>query len=257
MKDEPLAAREEAAIQGALRRIFTPPAVVPLPPAALAATGRGRARPARSAQRAWLARALVASAAGLAVLWLVARDPRPERREHIGELARGAPDGGPPAETSALRPAAEGALAGAGTPPARSPGAGSDLARLYADATRGRASMATCAAPGDLDAVRSELAERCGEPVFLRPEAAGILQGPFGSEELPGGTLLTGFPEGPLGEPSVLVAECDSGQRVCLDSGLPSSGPLHAFHARVGGIVLTEITPRDEPWLLELFDVHD
>jgi hypothetical protein len=139
----------------------------------------------------------------------------------------------------------------AGAPPARA-----DLERLYASLTRERAAMATCSGPEELESVRSELSERCGMEVYLRPEAAGLLQGPFGSPELPGGTLLTAYPEGPLGDPSVLLAECEGEGGSWLDSGLAmgSAGELRAFHARVGSIVLTEITPRSEPRLLQLFD---
>jgi len=247
MNDELRTRREDEAIEAALRRLFTPPADVRVPPELLVEA----ADPVRPRRRLRFVTALVASAAGLACLWLVVRNQLPEPRAELARAPAVAPTGLRPAEA----PRATGAPGAPGAPGAAVAAAVADLERLYASVTRERAAMATCSGPEELEAVRSELSERCGEDVYLHPEAAGLLQGPFGSPELPGGTLLTAYPEGPLGDPSVLLAECEGEGGSWLDTGLAvGPGELRAFHARVGSIVLTEITPRSEPRLLQLFD---
>lgn len=267
MKESRDTTREDAAIDAGLRRLFVPPERVVVPEAVLARASR-TANGSVASERGvpWLrsAAAVLACAAGLGALWLAVRGALPAplaTTAPVERVARGttdpqeAPGSGEPTAALPLGPGAGPAAAGAGLAAAAraSLPSGWNPERLYAEATRAGEAMATCSGP-ELDLVRSALGERCGPLLRLQPEAAGLLQGPFGSAELPQGTVLTGYPEGPFGEPSVLVAECDGSQACCLDGLVADSGALRAFHARVGDLVLTEITPRAEPRLLQLFE---
>ena len=90
-----------------------------------------------------------------------------------------------------------------------------------------------------------------GPDVALRPEAAGLLHGPFASLEWPTGTILTGSSEDVT---SVLVAERDSTQDCCVRMRLAADSGLKIFSWSVGGLALTEITQHDEPRLLPFFE---
>lgn len=279
----------DQAIERSLRRLFTPPEHLPLPPVLerLSTTPR----PSAAARGLRLVLAGAAVAAGLAGLLLLVRgqdDGRPEERLARGPQGLRAPEAqeasvaplvatapgpipdGPSDPQTARRPSAPlGASDPSPPSPDASPGSSPGpalLERLYADATRGRAAMAVCSAPDELDVLRRGLAERCGQELFLRPEAAGVLQGPFGSAEWPGGTVVTGFPEGPGGAPAVVLAECEgfglapfasASETGGIGTGAGESGAgvaLRTFVARVGDVVLTEITPLEEPRLLAYFD---
>ncbi len=267
MKESRDTTREDAAIDAGLRRLFAPPERVVVPEAIQARASRtahGSVASERGAPWPRQAAAFLACAAGLGGLWLAVRaalpaplaTTAPVERIALGTTGpQAVPGSGEPAVALPLGPGAGEASAGAapGAAARASLPSGWNPERLYAEATRAGEAMATCSGP-ELDLVRSALGERCGQLLRLHPEAAGLLQGPFGSAELPQGTLLTGYPEGPLGEPSVLVAECDGSLACCLDGLVADSGALRAFHARVGDLVLTEITPRAEPRLLQLFE---
>ena len=111
-----------------------------------------------------------------------------------------------------------------------------------------RSSAVSCGAE---DRLAERLEESYGQDMELRPEAIGLLHGPFGSPEWPTGTILTGFPEN---KTSVLVAERDSTLTCCMRMQLPESSGLRLFTWRVGGLVLTEITPLAEPRLIACFE---
>jgi anti-sigma factor RsiW len=131
-----------------------------------------------------------------------------------------------------------------------------DLASLYARAVHMQTPVDSCAEPEDPSArqLQLALASRHGEEVELCAEASDVLYGPYRLEEWPSGTVLTGFPDGPGGAPSVVVAETDARFRCCVAIDLPAESELNLFTWRVGKLFLTEITPHREPRLLQCFD---
>jgi hypothetical protein len=226
-------------IDEALRRHFAPPASL--------ATLAARSRPRRAWRRGpWLALAAVAVAAGLAGLGWWGRAVTPAAREEqpvAPEVADQTAPADVPTFCRVVGPVVEGAV-GLGT--TRAP----DLARLYHD-------MDACQATADSSACGAgdELAERLsatyGEPLGLRPEAAGILHGPFGSEEWPTGAIVTGQADGAT---SVLIVDRSATLDCCVRPRLPEDSGLREFHWQVGELVLTEITPGREPRLLAYFE---
>ena len=245
MEDFRTEEQQQAAIDAALRRRFEPPASVRVPEELLPQ----RERPAPHSEPlgggAWGWRISLAAAAVLAGFLLLTRpDGVPSQDEgRVASRTTEALDEAGEVATGSLRK----------LPPLSSP----DLELLYADATKnGEQSASMCAAPDELEAVRNELTRQCGTGFSVRPEAAGVLQGPFTSAEWPTGTVLTAYPEGPQGRASVLIAECEASLACCLDARLPEEGPLQVFSSRVGDLVLTEITPLDEPRLLAYFEAR-
>lgn len=124
-----------------------------------------------------------------------------------------------------------------------------DLETLYSEATALAAdrSLSVCGAGGELAGV---IESSYGQRVNLRTEAEGRLQGPFASTQWPTGVILAG---GSAEAPAVLVAERDSIHDCCLALQLPEDSHLKLFTWRVGDLVLTEITPLEEPRLLDSF----
>jgi hypothetical protein len=102
----------------------------------------------------------------------------------------------------------------------------------------------------DGDDLGARLAGIYGQPLELRPESAGLLHGPFGSDEWPTGTIVTGPAAGLT---SVLVADRDATLACCVQMNLPDDSGLHLFTWQVGEVVLTEISPFAEPQLLHYF----
>ena len=125
-----------------------------------------------------------------------------------------------------------------------------DLARLYRD-------MESCqrdtgaAACGLDDRLAERLSATYGQPLALRPEAAGRLHGPFGSDEWPTATIVTGTCEE---RTTVLVADRDATLACCVRMQLPEDSGLQLFTLRVGEVVLTEISPLSEPRMLPYFE---
>ena len=116
------------------------------------------------------------------------------------------------------------------------------------DACQRESSAASC---GDGDFLAERMSETYGAPLEIRPEAEGLLQGPFGSDEWPTGTIVTGT-NGSL--TSVLVADRDETLTCCVRWDLPEDSGLNLFTWRVGEVVLTEISPFEEPHLLTYFE---
>src|SRR6185503_15119432 len=125
-----------------------------------------------------------------------------------------------------------------------------DLERLYhdMDACQRDSSQAAC---GKSDFLAERLSETYGQPLALRPEAAGRLHGPFGSDEWPTATIVTGTSDG---RTTVLVADRDETLACCVAiMQLPEDSGLNLITWQVGEVVLTEITPFAEPRLLTYF----
>ncbi len=222
-------------IDAALRRHFVPPASL--------ATLAAHSLPPRKARfLPWLALAVSVAATVALLLW--ARRTATERRaDHSAErLAAGVPL---PAESTFCR------LVGPlldGQPELglmHSP----DLERLYRDmdACQGETSTAAC---GTSDFLAERMSATYGQPLALRPEAAGRLHGPFGSDEWPTATIVTGTSDE---RTAVLVADRDTTLACCVRMQLPDDSGLHLFTLQVGEVVLTEITPYGEPRLLAYF----
>ena len=228
-------------IDASLRRLFVPPADLAeristgLPatpePASPAVTRSIGPRPLRRS-----AALLAAVAAGL-VLWFV--------------LGRG----GAPVPVEVAPAAEEAVICHVGPlfdadPPVGLPGE-PDLDALYREA-RGFADQGNrgCSSSDDL---AGALASAYGTQVEMQPGTANLLQGPFSSAEWPTGTILTGFPEDRM---AVLVADLESTHTCCVHPAIPEDSSLKTFTWRVGGLVLTEITPLSEPRLLEYFQVQ-
>jgi len=125
-----------------------------------------------------------------------------------------------------------------------------DLARLYHDmeSCQGASSTAAC---GLDDQLAERMSVTYGQPLALRPEAAGRLHGPFGSDEWPTATIVTGTSED---RTAVLVADRDATLACCVQMRLPENSGLSLFFRQVGEVVLTEITPLSEPRLLPYFE---
>jgi hypothetical protein len=127
-----------------------------------------------------------------------------------------------------------------------------DLERLYREVVEcDGATTPSLMACGAADRLDSRLASTYGEHVKLKASAAGVLHGPFSSKEWPTGTILTGFPED---RTAVLVAERISTLDCCLSPRLSQESGLNLFTWQVGDLVLAEITPLEEPKLLDCFE---
>jgi len=224
-------------IEASLRATFR----VPERPGAAAGRVVAAASPP-AARLAWRRRAAALLAAA-AVVVLVARfavDGAPQ------PTAPSPGEPGGPGASGALCPV--GPLASVGTDGAPMRVASPDLATLYDEAVAfSRPRTLVC---GPRDDLAGALAANYGEAIVLRPEAANMLHGPYASAEWPTGTILTGFPEE---HTAVLVAELDATHRCCIRPELAPDSGLQTFTWRVGGLVLTEITPLAEPRLLEYF----
>ncbi len=234
--DERPADELERRIEQALRRRFEPPATLAgLPARALAS------RPRAPRLRPWIVLAALAAAA---LAWLLPWGGARERESaHAQRVAGLQPV--PASSGSACR---LGPLEPAGLRPGQvySP----DLVQLYSamDACQRSAAALPCS---DNDDLAARLAATYGDEIELHPEAVGFLQGPFGSADLPTATILTGTSEN---HTSVLVAERGATLDCCLCMNLPEDSGLRMFTWEVGDLVLTEITPLDEPRLLQFFE---
>jgi hypothetical protein len=162
-------------IDAALRRHFDPPGDLD--------TLAARTLPRRTRVAPWVALA-VALAAG-ALLYLALRPPRtasPARPDRAAEdVARGILV----AEPTFCR------LVGPLRDGQPEPGLvhSPDLERLYRDMDNCQHDAASC---GEGDFLAERMSATYGQPLALRPEAAGRLQGPFGSDEWPTATIVTG-----------------------------------------------------------------
>jgi hypothetical protein len=241
MNDPRLPDALDRRIDDALRRRFAPPATLD--------SLVGRARPRADRRRVpWtLVLAATATAASLAmVAWALTRtrSAAPTSLEVVHRRgARAEPLVAEAIFCRIIGPVIEG-LPEDGT--LHSP----DLVRLYRD-------MEACQreVPGDACAdqdLASFLRSTYGQAFELRPEAAGVLQGPFGSDEWPTGTIVTGPSNWPTS--SVLVADRGTTLDCCVRMKLPESSGLNVFTLQVGEVVLTEISPATEPWLLSYFE---
>jgi hypothetical protein len=217
-------------IDAALRRRFAPPPD-------LSRLAERVARPRTEPRRGpWLALLALAALAFL-VLRLVLPAPPPER------APAKTPDPGGLELCSLVGPLQE---------TAAEPGAvhRPDLGRLYRemDACQ-RSSMPAACDEGDRLAERLSLTY--GQAVVLRPDASGHLHGPFGSADWPTGTIVTAT----LAEhTAVLVADRDATLACCVHPRLAEGSGLRTFTRAVGSLVLTEITPLEEPALLAYFE---
>lgn len=234
---EPVPDELDRRLEQALRRRFEPPAsLAELPARVLAHTPRRwRAAP-------WLFLAAVAAAA---LAWLAPWRGAPVRRSvrpsFPQQIARA-----PESRALVCRPS--GPLESPDGRPERvhSP----DLAQLYAtmDACQRFADALPCR---ENEGLAERLQETYGAEIELRPDAVGFLQGPFASADWPTATILTGTSEE---HTSVLVAERDATLDCCLCVDLPQDSGLRLFTWQVGDLVLTEITPFDEPRLFQFFE---
>jgi hypothetical protein len=125
-----------------------------------------------------------------------------------------------------------------------------DLERLYHDMSACQLDSSAVAC-GTSDSLADRMSATYGQPLALRPEAAGRLYGPFGSDEWPTATIVTGTSDD---RTAVLVADRDATLACCVRMQLPEDPGLHVFFSQVGDIVLTEITPLAEPRLLPYFE---
>lgn len=221
-------------IDAALRRHF------PLP-AELETLG-ARSLPRRKRRFSWLAVTLAVAASVLLLFWVSRLTTRPE-----AELAVELAGGGTPFQFDLSFCRLVGPLV-EGQPEAglvHSP----DLERLYRDmdACQGDTSTAAC---GTSDFLAERMSATYGQPLALRPEAAGRLHGPFGSDEWPTATIVTSTSDA---RTAVLVADRDSTLACCVRMQLPDESGLHLFTLQVGEVILTEITPFAEPRLLAYF----
>jgi hypothetical protein len=224
-------------IEEALRRRFPAPAAL--------GTLAERARPRRGARQApWTALA-AAAAVLLGLLWWgrARTADGPASAPGPDPLVEHAPAPTPAAFCRVVGPVVEGV-----------PGLGAfqspDLARLYHDMDACQESSESTAC-GQGDDLAQRLSATYGQPLELRPEAAGLLHGPFGSQEWPTGTIVTGRAGG---ETSVLVADLGTTLECCVRMRLPEDSGLQLFTWQVGELVLTEITPSREPRLIAYFE---
>lgn len=224
-------------IDEALRRRFAAPASLD--------TLAQRARPRRGVRPGpWLALA-AAAAVLLGLLWAsrgrAVATPRPARGRLV--VAERTPPADVPSFCRIVGPVMDGQ-------PSLGPGHSPDLERLYRDMDACQASSDSSAC-GSGDDLAQRLSATYGQPLELRPEAAGLLHGPFGSEEWPTGTIVTGQTDGGT---SVLVADRGATLECCVRMRLAEDSGLHLFTWQVGEVVLTEITPSAEPRLLGYFE---
>lgn len=126
-----------------------------------------------------------------------------------------------------------------------------DLERLYHDMDACQLDSSSGATCGASDNLAERMSATYGQAIALRPEAAGRLHGPFGSDEWPTGTIVTGTSDD---RTAVLVADRDATLACCVRMHLPEDSGLRFFVLRVGEVVLTEITPLAEPRLLPYFE---
>lgn len=228
-------------IDAALARRFAPPASL----ATLAA--RARPRPRIRPLVLWLAAAAALAAIGLRV---VLRRAAPVVRNGIVEVRRTVLD---PLASEPSFCSLVGPLEDARGEPGRVHNP--DLANLYRDMDAcQRSSLAVACGENDLLAER--MSATYGQELGLRPEAAGLLHGPFASADWPTGTIMTGtiVTAGSPDQTAVLVADHDTTLDCCVRMKLAESSGLHMFTWQVGEVVLTEITPLAEPRLLSFFE---
>jgi hypothetical protein len=259
LAEEARAARD---VDDALRRRFAPPE----DPAEFAPGLIARNEPVLAPKRAaesgtspWPAAAMLAGAAGIVALLQVGSAP--ERAvdpvdpvDRVDTVAAATPP--PPLAVDRFANAPEWSLDSC-VGPLRTADPERDLARivrpdietLYQQATRWTSAPEWNACTDEQELVGA-LAASYGETVALTPEASNVLQGPFASEEWPTGTVLAAHPDDAT---VVLVAERDTTHRCCVRLEVPEGSDLQLFTWRVGGLVLTEITPFTEPRLLGYF----
>lgn len=231
-------------IDAALRRQFALPASLD--------TLAARTRPRRAARHLpWMLLAAAAALLVSALLWRADRtDPAPARPpSQMAELVADVvvePASPVPAEPPFCR--LIGPLLDGQPEPGRM--LRPDLVRLYneMDACQRDSSDAACGS-GDLLAER--MSASYDQALELRPEAAGLLHGPFGSDEWPTGTIVTGTSDE---RTAVLVADRGSTLECCVHMEMPADSGLRMFTWQVGDVVLTEITPLEEPRLLRYFE---
>lgn len=223
----------QRAIDASLRRTFATPEPDVAALLELAGVTRPEPRRGRFVLRSFLG-LLAAAAAVVAFVRLAATPERePASATEPLDVARATPPVGAGRDADALE----------------SP----NLVRLYLDAA-GQEGQSQCTGPSDLSEVARELSSRYGSRLSLTPEASGVLHGPFDSQEWPSGTVLTSYPDGPSGQPVVLVAEEEAQLACCLDVSLPQPCGLQLFTWQVGSLRLTEITPHGEPRLIGCFE---
>jgi hypothetical protein len=228
----------DARLDAALRRLFAPPDKSDGADG-IGGLGRPAARP-EAARRATPWATLPAAAAAALLVWLFVRreDPAATRSE---------PPSGAPARHATLPPVGPLEECRAGEPSAvRAP----DLTALYRamDACQREPALLAC---DDEDQLAETLGTTYGEEVRIRPGAAALLRGPFSSPEWPTGTILTGQADQ---QTAVLVAESHETLACCLSVQVPEDSGLRFFTWRLGDLVLTEITPLEEPRFLEFFE---
>lgn len=237
---QPLPDALDQRIDAALRRRFVLPAGLE--------TLAARARPTPGRRFSpWLVFAVGAAASALFFLfaWLWTKRPaaEPETGRRVELAAAGVLPLAEPAFCRLIGPLLDGQ-----PEPGRmhSP----DLARLYSDmdACQRDTSAAAC---GQADQLAERLSATYGQPFALRPEAAGRLHGPFGSDEWPTATIVTGTSDD---RTAVLVADRDATLACCVRMQLSEGSGLRLFISQVGEVVLTEITPLSEPRLLPYFE---
>lgn len=220
-------------IDAALRRHYEPPASLE--------TLVARALPSpRSRWLPWLV--ISASVAATVALFLWASRPSSERAvPRAVQLASVDPAAFVESFCRLVGPLQEGVQPGFVHSP--------DLERLYRDmdACQRDSSEAAC---GTSDFLGERLSQIYGQPIELRPEAAGRLHGPFGSDEWPTATIVTSTSEG---RTTVLIAERGETLACCVDIQLPDGSDLQLIPWQVGDVVFTEITPLPEPHMLAYF----
>lgn len=221
-------------IDAALHRRFDPPPGLD--------TLAARARP-RSASRPWIlfaAAAAATAALAFAYRWR-ASDERVPPAPEVAELV---PLSFPEAAACRL----VGPLVDGAPEPGRlvSP----DLFALWRDMDACQRTGAATAC-GDEDGLTERLQATYGDDIALKPEAAGLLHGPFGSREWPTATILTSTIDD---QTNVIIAERETTLACCMQVDLAESSGLHLFHWQFGDVVLTEITPHSEPQLIAYFE---
>lgn len=225
----------DLAIDASLRRRFTPPAGLEarleLPPAR-GTRGGGLGR--------WATLAAFLAAAAALVALLLRSEPTVllEPVTGPGRIAR-VRVGLPPSAAPAIGPLAEACESACEIRP--------DFVRLYQSMAAAHRSQVVSAC-GEGDHLTELLENTYGPGVQLAPGAAQRLHGPFGSEEWPTGTILTGTIDGQM---SLLIFESDRVLSCCADLQIPSESGLNAFTWFVGDVAYTEITPLEEPRLSE------
>ncbi len=132
-----------------------------------------------------------------------------------------------------------------------------DLESLYASIIELPVPQGTCSDQEEAgsDGLARLLASRYGTEFRLTPGADRSLFGPHSSEEWPSGMVLSGYPDGPEALPVVLIAEDDSYHSCCVHAAASPESGLQVYTWRVGDVLLTELSPHDEPRFLESFRV--